>query len=117
MAAPRPEPTDSYFLLAGSGSLHRHFPGIELRTVAGEALMLSVVTFEPDAEVPDHAHPHEQMGFLVSGTLEFTIGGLTRTLHAGDLWRIPGGIPHRVVARGGPAVALDCFHPIREDYL
>ena len=34
-----------------------------------------------------------------------------------DQWIIPGHVPHTVVAVGGPAVALDVFYPIREDYL
>lgn len=112
-----PEPSDAYFIPAGGGSHHRIFPGVDIRTTAGTRLMLSVVHLEPDAVVPEHAHPHEQMGLLISGRLEFTIGGTTRILGPGDLWRIPGGVPHRVVAIGGPAVALDCFDPIREDYL
>ena len=80
-------------------------------------MMLSVVTFESDAVVSEHAHPHEQMGFLVSGRLEFTIGGVTRILAPGAMWRIPGGVLHHVRAIDGPALALDVFHPIREDYL
>lgn len=113
------EPLDleEYFVPAGKGSHHQIFPGVEIRTSAGQAMMLSVVNFEPGAVVPEHSHPHEQMGLLVSGRLEFTIGGQTRILESGDLWRIPGGVPHRVVALDGPAVALDVFHPIREDYL
>jgi len=79
--------------------------------------MLSVVRFEPDAEVPMHSHPHEQAGLLVSGRLKFTIGEVTRVLEAGDQWLIPGGVAHTVVAVDGPAVALDVFNPIREDYL
>lgn len=112
----RPCP-DSYFIPAGSGTHHELFPGVETRITAGHGLMLSVVEFRPGAEVPEHSHPHEQMGLLVSGRLEFTVGGQTRVLGPGDLWRIPGGVPHRVVALEGPAVALDVFHPIREDYL
>ena len=54
---------------------------------------------------------------MISGRAEFTVGGQTRILGPGDLWRIPGGVPHKVVALDGPAVALDCFHPIRDDYL
>jgi quercetin dioxygenase-like cupin family protein len=108
---------DPYFISAGSGSHHVLFPGVEIRTTAGDAMMLSVVTFEPGSVVPEHSHPHEQMGMMISGRLEFTVGGATRVLGPGDLWRIPGGVPHRVVAIDGPAVALDCFHPIREDYL
>jgi quercetin dioxygenase-like cupin family protein len=106
-----------YFVEAGRGSRHGIFPGVEICTNAGERMMLSLVTFEPNSIVPDHAHPHEQMGIMMSGRLEFTVGGITKVLGPGDIWRIPGGVPHRVRAIDGPAIALDVFHPIREDYL
>lgn len=105
-----------YFIPANTGSHHQIFPGVEIRTTAGDRMMISVVTFVPEAVVPSHAHPHEQMGYLVSGELEFTIGGETRRLKPGDQWRIPGGVPHRVAAIGGPALAIDVFHPVRDDY-
>ena len=54
---------------------------------------------------------------MISGRLEFTVGGVTRVLGPGEIWRIPGGVTHRVRALGEPAVALDVFHPVREDYL
>ena len=107
----------SPFVSAGEGSRHRLFPGVEIRTIPGQAMMLSEVTFAPGSLVPDHAHPHEQMGMMISGRLEFTIGGSTRVLGPGESWRIPGGVVHRVQALDERAVALDVFHPIREDYL
>ena len=107
---------DDYFIPAGSGSPHDIFPGVHIRTTAGAGMMLSVVTFTPNAVVAMHSHPHEQMGIMISGTAEFTVGGITRTLGPGDIWRIPGGVPHKVVGGDGPAVALDVFHPVREDY-
>jgi quercetin dioxygenase-like cupin family protein len=107
---------DSYFIPAGSGSRHEIFPGVEIRTTAGTNMMLSVVHLKPESVVLDHSHPHEQMGILLEGRLEFTIGGVTRVLGPGDIWRIPGGVVHRVRALEA-AVALDVFHPIREDYL
>ncbi|ADV61634.1 Cupin 2 conserved barrel domain protein [Isosphaera pallida ATCC 43644] len=110
-------PTRPMFITAGSGLKRPLFPGVELTINAGERLMLSVVTFEADAVVPTHSHPHEQGGYLVSGQLEFTIGNETRLLKPGDQWLIPGGTPHRVRAIGGPAVAVDVFTPPREDYL
>jgi quercetin dioxygenase-like cupin family protein len=110
-------PDDPYFVPAGHGSRHQIFPGVEICTTAGERMMLSVVTFEPGSVVLDHAHPHEQMGMMISGRLEFTVGGVTKVLGPGDLWRIPGGVVHRVRALEGPATALDVFHPIRDDYL
>lgn len=118
MSAEQPIESDPcpYFISRGGGTKRDLFPGVEICATAGESLMLSVVTFAANAEVPEHAHPHEQMGILMSGVLDFTVGGVTRRLGPGDIWRIPGGVPHRVVAVGGPAVALDCFHPVREDY-
>jgi quercetin dioxygenase-like cupin family protein len=106
-----------YFIAAGSGSHHSIFPGVDIRTAAGRQLMLSVVWFEPGSVVPHHHHPHEQMGMLISGRLEFTVADTTRVLGPGDIWRIPGGVVHGVRALEEPAVALDVFHPIREDYL
>ena len=109
--------SDAYFIPAGSGSRHVIFPGVEIHTTAGANLMISVVRLEPESVVLDHSHPHEQMGYLVEGRLEFTVGGVTRLLGPGDIWRIPSGVSHRVRALDQPAIAIDVFHPIREDYL
>ena len=91
-------------------------PGVTAKIASGEKMMLSLVTLAPDAVVPTHSHPHEQMGFMVSGTLEFTIEGETRVLSGNDMYFVPGGVPH--AAKGGPggAVALDAFSPPREEY-
>jgi len=91
-------------------------PGVTAKIASGEKMMLSLVTLAPGAVVPTHSHPHEQMGFMVSGTLEFTIGGETRVLSGNDMYFVPGGVPH--AAKGGPggAVALDAFSPPREEY-
>jgi quercetin dioxygenase-like cupin family protein len=112
--APGPDP---YFMPAGSGSRHLIFPGVEIRTAAGTNLMISVVHLEPGSVVSEHSHPHEQMGILLEGKLEFTVGGVTRVLGPGDMWRIPGGVVHGVRTLAQPAVAIDVFHPIRADYL
>ena len=106
-----------YFIPAGEGSRHAIFPGVEIVTTAGSGMMFSVVTFAPNAVVEMHAHPHEQMGIMISGKAEFTVGGITKVIGPGDIWRIPGGVPHKVVGLNGPAVALDVFQPIRQDYL
>jgi quercetin dioxygenase-like cupin family protein len=91
-------------------------PGVTAKIASGEKMMLSLVTFAPDAVVPTHSHPHEQMGMIVSGTLEFTIEGETRVLSGSGMVFVPGGIPHS--AKGGPggAVALEVFSPPREEF-
>ena len=91
-------------------------PGIRLRTPYGEKLMLSLVEFKAGAEVPWHSHPHEQGGVLLSGRMQLTIGAETRTIEPGGMYIIPGNTRHRAVAVDGPAVAMDVFCPIREDY-
>lgn len=113
---PQQESAD-YFVDRAACSQHEIFPGVNIFTAPGERMMLSLVEFEPHAVVQEHSHPHEQMGLLLEGRLTFTIGGHTRTLAPGQMWRIPGGVPHSAVAGDEPVKALDVFHPVREDYL
>ena len=107
----------SYFVDAAECSQYEIFPGVNIRTMAGQQVMLSVVNMQPDAVVELHHHPHEQIGILLEGELHFTIGGEQRTLRPGQMWRIPGDVEHKAVAGPDGAKALDVFHPIREDYL
>jgi quercetin dioxygenase-like cupin family protein len=92
------------------------FPGVRIRTPYGKNLMLSYVEIDEGATVETHQHPHEQGGILLSGRMELTIGGQTRTLEPGQMYIIPPNTPHRARAVGGRAVAMDVFSPVREDY-
>lgn len=105
-----------YFVRPEDRSQHTIFPGVQIFTTAGNQLMLSLVEFEPHAVVELHSHPHEQMGLLLEGELTFTIGDEVQVLQPGQMWRIPGGVPHKAVAGDRPVKALDVFCPIREDY-
>jgi quercetin dioxygenase-like cupin family protein len=91
-------------------------PGCRLRTPYGQNIMLSYLEMESGAVVPLHHHPHEQAGMLLKGRMELTIGDETRVVEAGSMFLIPPNTPHRAVAVDGPAVVLDVFSPIREDY-
>lgn len=91
-------------------------PGCRMRTPFGENLMLSYLEMEDGAVVPLHDHPHEQGGILLKGRMELTIGEETRVVEAGSLFLIPPNTPHKAVAVDGPAVVLDVFSPVREDY-
>jgi quercetin dioxygenase-like cupin family protein len=105
-----------YFYQLDEASRHMIFPGVTIRTVAGDRMMLSYVEFAAGSVVEKHQHPHEQMGLLLEGELTFEVGDERRTLRAGEMWRIPGGVDHRVVAGDQPARALDVFCPVRDDY-
>ncbi len=96
---------------------HTIFPGVEIHTMAGEQMMLSLVEFEPGAIVEWHSHPHEQMGMVLEGRAQFFVGDHEQVLSPGQMYRIPGGVAHKVIALDAPVRALDFFHPIRDDYL
>jgi quercetin dioxygenase-like cupin family protein len=97
-------------------SRHTIFPGVHIQTCATERMMLSVVDLEPHAVVEEHEHPHDQVGMLLQGRVIFIIGGEQKTLQAGDMWRIPGHVRHKVIALDEPVRALDIFHPVRDEY-
>ena len=106
-----------FFPTADEMSQHTIFPGVTVRTCAGERMMMSLAELEPNAVVEDHSHPHEQVGLVLEGQAKFIIGGEEKTLKPGDMFRIPGNVVHKVIALDQPFKALDIFNPIREDYL
>ena len=79
--------TPEYFIDPEECPHFEIFPGVNLHTMAGQQVMLSVVELEPHAVVELHHHPHEQIGVLIEGELTFTIGGEQRTLRPGQMWR------------------------------
>ena len=91
-------------------------PGVTAKIASGEKLMFSLVTLEPDSVVPEHSHPHDQMGIMMSGDMELTVAGESRLLSANDIYLVPGGVPHKVVTGPRGALALDAFSPPREEY-
>ncbi|WP_254824041.1 cupin domain-containing protein [Haloglomus halophilum] len=90
-------------------------PGVHLtQLAAGEELSIQRFHIEPDAEVPEHDHHHEQTGYVVEGTLTFLVGGDEYAMGTGDSFTIPGGEPHAAVNRGDePVVGIDTFAPPR----
>jgi quercetin dioxygenase-like cupin family protein len=107
----------SFFPAADQCARHTIFPGVHIRTCAAQKMMLSLADLEPRAVVEEHSHPHEQVGMVLEGEAVFIVGGEQRTLRAGDMYRIPGNVRHKVIALEQPVKALDIFYPIREDYL
>lgn len=91
-------------------------PGIHLRTMWGDKVMMSLVEIAPHAVLPPHTHPHEQAGLVIQGEFEFTIGGETRAIRQGEAYVIPGNVEHSLTGSSGWSLALDIFSPPREEY-
>jgi quercetin dioxygenase-like cupin family protein len=91
--------------------------GVRLKAIYGEKIMMSFVTLGIGAVVPEHKHPHEQMGYVIKGELAFDIGGEQKICRSGDTYIAPGNVPHSVkVLSAEPAYVLDIFSPPREEY-
>ena len=80
-------------------------------------LMLVELTFSAGAVGAKHSHPHEQIGYLVSGSLIYQEEGQAdRVLHAGDSYYVPSDVVHGVQILEDTKL-LDIFTPMREDFL
>jgi quercetin dioxygenase-like cupin family protein len=91
--------------------------GVCFKTVAqGEKTHLTEFHLAKGSVIPEHSHPHEQTGYLVSGRLTFRIGAETFEAQTGDGWNISGGVAHAVEVRED-SVVIEVFSPPREDYL
>ena len=106
-----------FFWRAAAQKSVEALPGIQRRLLSvGERSMAVRFELGKGSAIPAHSHPHDQIGFVASGKLEFTVGGETTVLQAGDGYSIPPNVPHSVGVLED-SVAVDIFSPLREDYL
>ncbi|MGH3322501.1 MAG: cupin domain-containing protein [Streptosporangiaceae bacterium] len=82
----------------------------------GNLVTMAIVELDPSVVVPEHHHENEQLGFVIEGSVTFTVGEETRELGPGETWRILADIPHHV--RVGPegAVVAEVYSPVRSDW-
>jgi quercetin dioxygenase-like cupin family protein len=91
-------------------------PGLVRRTLGlTDSMMLVEWRAEEGVELPTHSHPHEQVGYCVSGEIVMTIDGQDTHCKPGDSWAIPGGVEHSAMFPVA-SVLIDVFVPHREDY-
>lgn len=104
-----------YFLDVAARKSKELVPNGRTQTFWGEQMLVSRVDFGPHAQVPEHKHPHEQFGVVLSGQLTLTIAGEPLVLRAGEMYLIPGNVLHSAVAGPEGFVAAEVFSPVRED--
>ena len=90
-------------------------PGFTGRFVHSEHMTLAYWTVEAGAELPEHAHPHEQVTHMIEGQFTLTIDGETETLGPGCVGMVPSNARHSGKALT-PCRIMDVFYPVREDY-
>jgi quercetin dioxygenase-like cupin family protein len=90
------------------------FPGYTGRFVHGDNLTIAYWKIKAMHPLPEHAHVHEQVIYVVDGSFELTVAGEKHLLQSGSMLVIPSNIPHSGVGITDCTV-IDTFYPVRED--
>ena len=89
--------------------------GFNARFIHTELMTLAYVDVDEGADLPQHAHVHEQVLNMLEGEFELTLNGEVLLLRPGQVVAIPSNVPH-----SGRAITkcriLDVFSPVREDF-
>ena len=91
-------------------------PGINAKTFWGEKMLAAVVDLDANVQLPRHSHPHEQMGIVIAGQIEFIVADQKKVLSPGEVYFIPGGVEHEARTFDQPVKVMDVFSPVREEY-
>lgn len=85
------------------------FPGIFRQTVVTSDATIVRYVYHPGCVFPVHQHADEQITVVHSGEIEFSVGGETVILRAGQLAVIPGGAPHGARVTADEVVVTDNY--------
>ena len=91
--------------------------GVEVRIIHGERMSVAFFTIAGGSGVPEHSHPHEQIGTVLKGKMELSISGEKHIITSGGAYLIPPNATHSGLCLEGPAEVLEIFAPVREDWL
>jgi quercetin dioxygenase-like cupin family protein len=115
-----PKLPDLWRVRAGESDFYSPEPGLRRRILCHNAnLMLVEHRMEAGWKGARHAHPQDQMVYVISGRLRFQCGGAQNApfeIGAGDNFIVRGGVEHEASALEA-CVVLDVFHPTRPDYV
>ena len=67
-------------------------------------------------EIQLHAHPHEQITYVISGKAVARVGEKEQTISTGGVFTVPPNILHGIKVLSDKLVVLEVFTPVREDF-
>ncbi len=91
--------------------------GVEIKLVSGDKLTMVFYRIAPEAIIPEHSHPHEQIGTVIKGNLELQIGGEKRVVDQGSAYIVPSNVTHSGRCLESPTELIETFSPPREDLI
>ena len=92
--------------------------GVRRKVLAYSNNIMNVeLLFEAGAKGDMHSHPHEQIGYIIEGTLIFHEEGCPDvTLNTGDTYIVAPNVSHGIDCVTEVKL-LDIFTPMREDFI
>jgi len=89
--------------------------GVKIQVIPGERMTMVVFSLKIGALIPEHSHPHEQVGAVMEGTVKMIINGKEQIVKSGSAWHIPSNVVHSGVCLEDDTVVLEVFSPPRVD--
>lgn len=94
----------------------RHSFGVAFDLLAtGPQCMMTKMHYRVGNRIPFHAHPNEQIGYVLSGRTRVLTRELAYELVAGDSYSIPAGVEHSIEIIED-ADELQVFAPPRPEF-
>jgi quercetin dioxygenase-like cupin family protein len=91
--------------------------GVGRKAFSGNGATLALNRLEPGYEPAPHSHPHEQIVYIIQGTMKLHVGDQAHILSAGGLAVVPSNVTHWGEVVGSEVVLnLDVFTPKRAEY-
>ena len=96
---------------------HTLYPGVAIRAIGGEQVMICHVKYAAGTRVQRHSHPTaEQVMWIVEGSLTMTVAGETKDLAAGDLVVVNRGVEHELHSAEG-VTFVEALAPVLRDHV
>ena len=90
-------------------------PGMSGKVVTGEKMQLAFVKLAYGVET-NHSHMNEQIGYILSGEVELTIGSEKKACIKGDAYLVPSNVRHgfKVLSKEGVEY-IEIFSPPKQE--
>lgn len=104
-----------FFYKISDMPLKKKHEGMSGRIISGANAQMAFIKLDYGV-ITNHNHLNEQMGYILSGEVEITIGTAKKICRAGEAYLIPAYLQHgfKVLSRDG-CEYLEIFSPPKEE--
>lgn len=95
---------------------HEIRDGVYRKAFTGDGATVALHQLDPGHVPNPHAHPYEQIVYILEGEVDFHVGNEVRRLGPGGLLVVPPNVEHYAEVIGTrPVLNLDVFTPARKE--